>query len=253
MKSENLHFKNSKGIELSARTDFPDDKKCLATVLFAHCFTCSKNLKALGHISRALTEQGIGVFRFDFTGLGSSDGEFTDSTFSTDVKDIIAASDYMKENWIAPSILMGHSLGGAAILQSASGISSAKAVATIGSPCSPSHVEHLFEDNLQEIKKKGEARVILAGRPFTINAKFIEDLNQQVMDEKIAGLNKALLVFHSPVDETVGIDNASRIFKMARHPKSFVSLDKADHLLTKEEDARYVGSVTAAWAHRYFS
>jgi len=253
MKSKNVKIKNSQGHNLSARMDLPESGTCKSTVLFAHCFTCSKNLKAVGHISRALTDHGIGVFRFDFTGLGQSEGDFSDSTFSTDIKDLTAASKFMSENWKAPEILMGHSLGGAAVLQVAGRITSAKAVATIGSPCNPKHVLHHLEEKMDEIEEKGEATVRLAGRPFKIKKTFLDDLDEQVMDQYIQNLKKALLIFHSPVDETVSIDNAARIYKMAKHPKSFVSLDDADHLLTKEEDAKYVGQVTAAWAERYFS
>jgi esterase/lipase len=252
MKNKTVEFKNSQGLKLSARMDQPESGKCRSTVLFAHCFTCSKNLKAVGHISKALVEKGIGVFRFDFTGLGQSEGDFSDSTFSTDIKDLVAAADYMKENWISPGILMGHSLGGAAVLQAANRINSVNAVATIGSPCNPQHVQHLMKEKMDEIEEKGEATVTLAGRPFKIRKQFLDDLQEQVMDEYIRSLGKALMIYHSPVDNTVSIDNAAHIYKLARHPKSFVSLDNADHLLTNEDDARYVGSVTAAWAERYF-
>ncbi len=253
MNSKTIQFKNSQGQNLKARIDEPDSGDSRATLLFAHCFTCSKNLRAIGHISKALTEKNIGVFRIDFKGLRQSEGDFADTTFSTDIKDLEAAAGYMKEHWRAPDILMGHSLGGAAVLQAASRISSAKAVATIGSPCNPQHVQHHMEEKMDEIKEKGEATVVLAGRPFKVKKKFLDDLNEQVMDEFIRNLEKALLIFHSPVDETVSIDNAAHIYKLARHPKSFVSLDDADHLLTDEEDAKYVGSVTAAWGERYFT
>ncbi len=252
MKSKNIEFQGSSGVNLAARIDMPDSEKPTATLLFAHCFTCNKNLKAVGHITRALTRQDIGVFRFDFTGLGESEGDFAESTFSTDVADLVAAAKYMKQEWIAPSIIMGHSLGGAAALQAAAQIDSTQAVCTVGSPCNPQHVEHLLSDKKEEIERKGEANVVLAGRPFKIKKKFLDDLDQQVMDGVIQNLNRALLIFHSPVDQTVSIDNAAHIYKMARHPKSFVSLDDADHLLMKEEDAVYVGEVTTAWASRYF-
>jgi pimeloyl-ACP methyl ester carboxylesterase len=192
------------------------------------------------------------VFRFDFTGLGQSEGDFADTTFSTDVKDLVLAADFMGSEWKSPSILMGHSLGGAAVLQAAGQISSARAVTTIGSPCNPSHVQKHMSQKIDEIESKGEATVTLAGRPFRIKKAFLDDLSGHVMDNIIGNLGKALLIFHSPVDETVGIDNAAHIYKMARHPKSFVSLDDADHLLTDERDAGYVGRVTAAWAERYF-
>lgn len=253
MKTEKIKFKGSKGVSLSARMDRPDTGKCKNTVLFAHCFTCSKNLRALVHISKALTEKGLGVFRFDFTGLGQSEGDFSDSTFSTDVTDLIEAATYMEQNWQPPGILMGHSLGGAAILQAASRIDSSQAVATIGAPCNPQHVQHHMEEKIEEIEAEGEATVTLGGRPFKIRKSFLDDLREHVMDDVIRSLDKALLIFHSPVDKTVGIDNAARIYQLARHPKSFISLDDADHLLNNERDSRYVGHVTAAWAERYFS
>lgn len=253
MKSQKLTFEGSAGYNLSARMDEPDDGNLRATLLFAHCFTCSKNLNAVGNISRVLTDRGIGVFRFDFTGLGESEGDFADSTFSTDIQDLVAASEYMDRHWQAPTLLMGHSLGGAAVLQAAHHIPSARAVATVGAPCSPQHVQHHMEHRIEEIESEGEATVSLAGRKFLIKKQFIEDLRQQNMDEVIAGLDRALLIFHSPVDATVGIDNAAHIYQLARHPKSFISLDQADHLLTDEQDSHYVGSVTAAWAERYFT
>lgn len=252
MKSKRITFTGSSGIELSARFDTPDSGECRATLLFAHCFTCSKNLNAVGHITRALTDRGIGVFRFDFTGLGQSGGDFADSTFSSDVQDLVAAADFMKQEYQAPGIIMGHSLGGAAVLQAAGKIDSVKAVCTVGAPCNPAHVQHLMEHKISEIEEKGEAIVVLAGRKFSIKKQFLDDLNEQVMDDIIANLGKALLVFHSPVDATVSVENAAHIFQAARHPKSFVSLDNADHLLTRQADASYAGEVTAAWAARYF-
>ncbi|MDZ7807251.1 MAG: alpha/beta fold hydrolase [Gracilimonas sp.] len=253
MKSRKISFKGSQGAKLSARIDEPDNGISKGTILFAHCFTCSKNLKAVGHISRALIEEGIGVFRFDFTGLGESEGDFSDTNFSSNIEDLVAASEYMKEEWEAPRMLMGHSLGGAAVLQAAHLIQSIEAVATVAAPCNPDHVMHLLLDKKEEIEKNGEATVQLAGRPFTIKKQFLDDLEEQNMDNIIKSLDKPLLIFHSPIDKTVGIDNAAHIYQMAKHPKSFISLDDADHLLTDEEDARYVGSVTAAWVHRYFA
>lgn len=251
MASKKITFTGSRGESLAARIDEPDEGSIRGSVLFAHCFTCSKNLKAIGNISRALTDSGMGVFRFDFTGLGESEGDFADTNFSSNVEDLRAAADYMEAEWKAPSILMGHSLGGAAVLQAAAGMKSVEAVATIGAPCNPEHVAHLLVDKKEEIERKGEARVRLAGREFTIRKQFLDDLEEQVMDEVIRGLDRALLIFHSPVDRTVGIDNAAHIYKLARHPKSFISLDDADHLLSDDRDASYVGSVTAAWADRY--
>ncbi|MDZ7771752.1 MAG: alpha/beta fold hydrolase [Balneolaceae bacterium] len=250
MKSHTLRFPGHSE-ELAARLDEPEGGIRRGTVLFAHCFTCSKNLRAVGRISRAMTEAGLGVFRFDFTGLGESEGDFADTNFSSNVEDLLAAAGYLEKEWQAPGLLMGHSLGGAAVLQAAERLESVQAVATIGAPCKPEHVAHLLSDSREEIESSGRAHVVLAGRSFTIKKQFLEDLEEQHMNEIIRGLGKALLIFHSPVDKTVDIDNAAHIYRMARHPKSFISLDKADHLLSKEEDARYVGSVAAAWARRY--
>lgn len=253
MNSRKISFEGSQGNKLSARIDEPEGGISKGTVLFAHCFTCSKNLKAVGHISKALTDEGIGVFRFDFTGLGESEGDFSNTNFSSNIEDLVAASDYMKTEWESPRMLMGHSLGGAAVLQAAHLIDSVEAVVTVAAPCSPEHVTKHLLDKKEEIEQKGEATIKLAGRPFTIKKQFLDDLEEQNMDGIIKNLDKPLLIFHSPIDQTVGIDNAARIYKMAKHPKSFISLDDADHLLTNEEDARYVGSVTAAWVHRYFA
>ncbi len=222
-------------------------------MLFAHCFTCSKNLKAVVNVSRALTQAGLGVFRFDFTGLGESEGDFADTTFSSNVGDLVAAAEWMAREGRAPEILIGHSLGGAAVLCAAPRVSSARAVVTVGAPSDAAHVKHLLAESIDEIEAKGEAAVELAGRRFTIRREFLDDLDAARVREHIGGLKRALLVFHSPVDTQVGIDNAARIFEAAKHPKSFVSLDRADHLLTDEADSRYVGSVVAAWAQRYLA
>ena len=222
-----------------------------AYALFAHCFTCSKNIKAATTISRSLTEAGFAVLRFDFTGLGQSEGSFSDSNFSSNVDDLIAASEYLSEHYKAPSILVGHSLGGTAALQAAHRIPSAVAVASIGSPANPAHVAHLFSDYRDELEREGNVEVNLGGRPFKIKQQFVNDLEQQAMPESLSGLRKAVLILHSPLDETVNIENASELFLAAKHPKSFVSLDNADHLLTKEEDARYAGEVIQAWAARF--
>lgn len=251
MESRKIEFPGSQGVKLSARMDEPDQGVAKGTVLFAHCFTCSKNLRALGRISRTLTEHGMGVFRFDFTGLGESEGDFADTNFSSNIDDLQAAAKYMDQEWSAPRMLIGHSLGGAAVLQAAHQIATVEAVATIGAPCNPQHVAHLLMDKKEEIEKKGKARVKLAGRVFTIKKQFLDDLKEQAMNKVIENLDKPLLIFHSPVDQTVGIDNAAHIYKLAKHPKSFISLDDADHLLTNEEDAKYVGSVAAAWVDRY--
>jgi putative redox protein len=251
MKSKKVEFEGSQGESLSARIDEPEAGVSKGSVLFAHCFTCSKNLKAVGRISQALTDQGMGVFRFDFTGLGESEGDFANTNFSSNVEDLVKAADYMNSEFSKPRMLIGHSLGGAAVLQAAGLIDSVEAVATIGAPCNPKHVAHHLVDKREEIEEKGEARVKLAGRIFTIKKQFLDDLNEQNMDNIITNLGKALLIFHSPVDETVGIENAAHIYKLAKHPKSFISLDDADHLLTNEEDALYVGKVAGAWVERY--
>ena len=251
MKSRKIKFEGSQNEKLSARMDEPDKGISRGAVLFAHCFTCSKNLRAVGHISRTLTEHGMGVFRFDFTGLGESEGDFADTNFSSNIEDLVAAAEYMEQQWATPRMLMGHSLGGAAVLQAAHRIPSVEAVATVGAPCNPEHVTHHLMDKKDEIEQKGEARVNLAGRVFTIKKQFLDDLKEQAMNAFIKNLDRPLLIFHSPVDQTVGIDNAAHIYKLAKHPKSFISLDDADHLLSNEEDAKYVGSVTAAWVDRY--
>ncbi len=248
---EKLTFANQEGDSLAARLDSPADDEPVAYALFAHCFTCSKNLKAVGNISQALTRQGIAVLRFDFTGLGESEGDFSETNFSSNVGDLVAASRMLSERYEAPAILIGHSLGGAAVLKAAAEIPSARAVATIGAPYEPSHVAHLFDEAIDEIQGSGSAVVRLAGRPFEIKRQFISDLAAQDPEAHIHDLGRALAVFHSPVDQTVGVENAALIFKAAKHPKSFISLDRADHLLTDETDSMYVGAVIAAWARKY--
>lgn len=251
MHYQRITFDNGRGQKLAARLDFPVDSAPAAWALLAHCFTCTKNLKAVGNITAALNRERIAVLRFDFTGLGESEGDFADTNFSSNVEDLLAAADYLAQNWQAPSILIGHSLGGAAVLQAASRVPSAKAVATLGAPADPAHVSHLIESSVEEIEENGVATVRIAGRPFTIRKQFLDDLQDTRMEERIGSLHRALLVLHAPLDETVGVDNAARIFHAAKHPKSYVSLDTADHLLTNEADSRYAGSVIAAWARRY--
>ena len=251
MTNERLQFEGAHGGALSARLARPADRDVHTYALFAHCFTCSKDLKAAVNLSRALTAAGFGVLRFDFTGLGESEGDFADTTFSSNIDDLVAAARFMDGELEAPEILIGHSLGGAAVLQAASRIDSVRAVATIGAPFQPEHVKHLFTDSIEEIEERGEAEVQLAGRTFTLSRDFVRDLGEQNMREAIGSLGRSLIIFHSPVDQFVGIDNAAEIYKAARHPKSFVSLDDADHLLTDEADSRYVGAVLAAWARRY--
>lgn len=251
MKSQKLEFPGSTGDMLSARIDLPEEDSPRAYLLFAHCFTCSKNLKAVGNIARALTGQDFAVFRFDFTGLGESEGDFANTNFSSNIEDLIAAADYMENEHRAPDIMVGHSLGGAAVLQAAHRIENCKAVATVGAPANPEHVKQNFGAKLDEIEEKGEAEVTLGGRAFKIKKQFLDDLEKPNMDKRIKNLKRALLVFHSPVDNTVGIENAAGIFKQARHPKSFISLDHADHLLTNEDDSKYVGTMLATWAAKY--
>ncbi len=251
MQSRRVHFDGVEGDRLTGRLDLPADGKPLAWALFAHCFTCSKDLKAVGNISQALNQAGIGVLRFDFTGLGESEGDFADTNFSSNVGDLVAAARFMDAEYEAPRILVGHSLGGAAVLQAAGSVPACRAVATIGAPCEPSHVKRHLTHAEAEIEERGEAEVKIGGRPFTVRKQFLDDLDGHAMDRTIRELGRALLIFHSPADEVVGIENAAHIYQAARHPKSFVSLDDADHLLLKAEDARYVGTVLAVWARKY--
>lgn len=251
MPSTHVRFPNADGDEqLAARLDRPEGRE-RAWALFAHCFTCSKDLRAIGAISRALNREGIAVMRFDFTGLGESEGDFADTNFSSNVDDLEAAAQYLEGEHIAPRILIGHSLGGAAVLQAAHRLESVQAVSTIAAPSDPEHVTNLLSESLQEIEETGQANVTLAGRTFTIRKQFLDDLERARMEETIQSLGRALLIFHSPLDQIVGIDNAAQIFEAAKHPKSFVSLDEADHLLTDPSDAEYIGSVLAAWAQKY--
>lgn len=236
---------------LSARLEMPVDKRPQAYAIFAHCFTCSKNLMAVTNISRALTSKGIAVLRFDFTGLGDSEGEFADTNFSSNVQDLILAAEYLEENYEAPKLIVGHSLGGAAVLIAASKLPSIIAVSTVGAPADPPHVKHLFEESLDQIEVSGEAKVSLGGRPFTIKKQFIDDLEEYEQSQVMKELNRPLLILHSPQDDTVDIKNAEKIYLAAKHPKSYISLDGADHLLTRKEDASYVGEVIASWATRY--
>jgi len=251
MNSERITFTNHGGARLGARIDFPQGSSARHFALFAHCFTCTKNLKTIGNISSALTDQGIGVLRFDFTGLGESEGDFAETNFTTNVDDLRAASEFLQNEYRGPDILIGHSLGGAAVLQAASAIPSSVAVATIAAPCEPSHINTLLGEHVKTIIEQGEAQISIAGKRFTIKKQFVQDLEQTKMEEKIRNLNKALVVFHSPVDAVVGIDNAAHIFQHARHPKSFISLDRADHLLLGKKDAEYVGNLIGMWAKRY--
>lgn len=250
-RSSTCTFTNSRGHRLSARLERPETDPPRATALFAHCFTCSKDLKAARRIARAMTDRGLAVLSFDFTGLGRSEGDFAGSTFSSDVDDLLAAAGYLREELEPPRLLVGHSLGGAAVLRAAHRLPEVRAVATIGAPADPSHLEHLFADDLETIRQRGEADVTIAGRTFRVTKTFLDDLGEHQLEAELSELDKALLFFHAPQDKVVGLENARLLYEAARHPKSFVSLDGADHLLTDEADARYVAEVTAAWAARY--
>jgi putative redox protein len=246
-----LDFKNAQGERLAARLDLPLDEKPAAYALFAHCFTCNKNFNAVFNINRALANEGIAVLRFDFTGLGESEGDFSQTNFRSNVEDLIAAADFLKSELEAPRLLIGHSLGGAAVLQAASRIPSAQAVATIAAPFDPSDLEKVLGSSKEEIRERGEAEINIGGRSFLIRKQFLDDLEQVKMDDAISNLNKALMILHSPRDTIVSLENAARIFRAARHPKSFVSLDDADHLLSNRRDSQYAGTVLAAWVSRY--
>lgn len=252
MKIERATFPGADGNLLAARLDRPDGP-ARAHALFAHCFTCGKDVFAASRIAQALVEHGIAVLRFDFTGLGASEGEFANTNFSSNVADLVAAADYLRRDHQAPALLIGHSLGGAAVLAAAEAIPEAKAVATIGAPSDPSHVTGLFRSSVAEIEARGEAEVQLAGRPFRIKRQFLADAAEQNLNVKIARLGRALLILHSPADATVAIGNATGIFVNAQHPKSFVSLDDADHLLTRRSDAAYAAGIIAAWSERYLN
>ncbi len=251
MRTTTVTIPNSDGESLHALLDLPSQGEPDALAVFAHCFTCNAHLKVVTHISEALTKNGIGVVRFDFTGLGHSEGEFADTNFSSNSQDLIDVAAYMEEHMEAPQLLVGHSLGGAAVLNVAGRIDSVRAVATINAPAEPTHVRKLLSSAEDEVEQKGLARVEIAGRPFTIKKQFIEDLEQTDLSEQVSGLGRALLVLHAPQDVIVGVENAAKIFEAARHPKSYVSLDDADHLLSDPADAIYVGQVIANWFTRY--
>lgn len=250
MKSQRQEFIGAHGHKLAARLDEPDGA-LQAYALFAHCFTCGKDVLAARRVAEALTAHGIAVLRFDFTGLGASDGEFANTNFTSNLADLVAAADFMRAHHAAPRLLIGHSLGGAAALAAAEQMPEVQAVVTIAAPSSPSYVTGMFSKHLEEIAREGEAEVHLAGRPFRIKQQFVDDAGGHNLKLKIAGLRRALLVMHAPNDDTVSLNNAMEIFTAAKHPKSFISLDDADHLLTGREDAVYVANLIAAWADRY--
>jgi len=252
MTSETVHFPNASGQSLQGKLHRPLLNP-VAYVLFAHCFTCTASIKAARVIADALVRKGFAVLRFDFTGLGQSEGKFPDTNFSTNVSDLVAAAEYMAAEHEAPDILVGHSLGGTAVLAAAPQIESSKAVVTINAPAEASHILHLLGDSRDQLEADGRAMVDIGGTPFEIKQQFLDDVEQQELPASVRHLRRALLVMHSPVDSIVSIDNATEIFTHALHPKSFISLDDADHLLSREADAIYAGDALAAWASRYVS
>ncbi|WP_179343574.1 bifunctional alpha/beta hydrolase/OsmC family protein [Winogradskyella ursingii] len=251
MKSQKLKIENRKGLVLNAYLELPANQKPNYYAIFAHCFTCSSNLNAVKHVSRALTNDGFAVVRFDFTGLGRSEGEFSDSHFSANVEDLLDVHAYISEHYYSPTLLVGHSLGGAAVLVAASKLKEVKAVATVGAPSTVDHVKHLFSHQINEIDDQ-EVEVNIGGRPFVINNDFVKEFDNTDLPKIVKELRKPLLIMHSPFDKIVGIENAKELYLQAHHPKSFVTLDDADHLLTDEKDSKYVGEVIGTWAKRYF-
>lgn len=251
VQKKKLTFMNQDGIELAGLLELPEQP--IAFALFAHCFTCTKDIVSASRIARHLADKGIAVLRFDFTGLGNSDGDFSNSNFSANLDDLHSAANYLREHYQAPDFLIGHSLGGTAVLAAAENIPETKAIVTIGAPAEPSHVLKQFADNIDDIVEQGCKQIDLAGRPFTIKKQFIDDLQSYTLADRISSLKKPLLIFHSPLDTTVSIEQAKIVYNAAKHPKSFVSLDKADHLLTNKQDAEYVASTIQAWVQRYLS
>jgi len=245
-----LEFQGTDGLTIAGLLETPDIEP-IAYALFAHCFTCSKDIVAASRITRALVAKGYAVLRFDFTGLGNSDGDFANSNFSSNTQDLVHAADYLRAHYLAPSLIIGHSLGGAAVLAAAKFIPEAIGVVTIGAPSDPRHVAKQFACDLETIETQGQAEVTLGGRLFTIKKQFLDDLSNHDQENNIGQLKKALLVFHSPVDQTVSINEAEKIYRYAKHPKSFISLDNADHLLTRASDSEYVAHTIASWVSRY--
>jgi len=252
MPSKTINFTNQSGLILAAKLELPD-QTIKSYAIFAHCFTCNKNLSAVRNISRALNKYGIAVLRFDFTGLGQSEGDFEDTNFSSNVEDLIAAANFLENNYKAPKLIIGHSLGGAAVIFASEKINSLQAVATIGAPSNAAHVSHLFETNINKIKTEGSSKVNIGGRSFDIQNHFLEDIKNKNTKTILEKSNKAILILHSPQDTTVEVHNASAIYNAAKHPKSFISLDGADHLLSNKEDSIYAGNVIATWADRYLN
>lgn len=252
MQNKKLQIQNAKGYQLRAYLELPENGAPTKFAIFAHCFTCNSNLKPVKNISRALTSHGFGVVRFDFTGLGESEGEFADSYFSANVDDLLAVHDYMAKNYQAPVLLVGHSLGGAAVIVAASKLDSVKAVATIGAPATTAHVKKHFSHSTDEIENKGDVEINIGGRPFKINQKFVADFDKTDLPDITKALRKPIVIMHSPLDKIVGIDNAHTLYTNAHHPKSFISLNDADHLLLNEKDSHYVGNMIGAWVQGYF-
>ncbi|REG83389.1 bifunctional alpha/beta hydrolase/OsmC family protein [Algoriphagus antarcticus] len=251
MNPKRLTFTNRNGFELAAHLYLPADQKPHYYALFAHCFTCSKNFSAVTRICRALSQNGIGTLSFDFTGLGMSEGEFAESNFSSNVSDLLDAADFLAQEYQTPKMLIGHSLGGAAVLYAAAELSEVKAVVTIGAPAYPAHIRHLFLDSIEEIEKNGSAKVTIGGRPFKISKSFVDDLEQKPLATFLKKLRKSLLIMHSPQDKIVEISDAAEIFKSAFHPKSFISLDGATHLVSDSKDSEYIAEVIGSWSKRY--
>ena len=253
MAGRKVTFTGAHGGKLAATLEEPQGGGACGVALFAHCFTCTKDIFSARYLTKGLVQSGFAVLRFDFTGLGASEGEFENTNFSSNVQDLLCAADYLRRTREAPTLLVGHSLGGAAVLAAAADIPEARAVATVAAPAEPAHIQHLFTDNLADIEAHGEAEVQIAGRPFRIKEQFLRDIAQTNLADKIANLGKALIIFHSAADEIVGIENARKIYETAQHPKSFISLDHADHLLSDKRDGLYISGVLAAWAQRYHS
>lgn len=250
LQSNRITFPGSTGDELAARLELPQGHP-RACAIFAHCFTCSKETSAAARISRGLAAEGIATLRFDFTGLGGSAGDFANTNFSSNIDDLVAAADWLRDHHQAPRILVGHSLGGAAVLAAAARIEEVEAVTTLAAPADPEHVAHLLQSDAETIEREGVAEIKIAGRTFTLRKQFLDDIRAQDQQERIGKLRRALLIMHGPLDNIVGIDNAAEIFKAAKHPKSFVSLDQADHLLSRREHAAYAARVISAWASQY--
>ncbi|MFC3880595.1 alpha/beta fold hydrolase [Algoriphagus namhaensis] len=251
MNPQKLSFTNQRGFELSADLYLPVESHPKFYAIFAHCFTCSKNFSAVTKISNALSNEGVGILSFDFTGLGRSEGDLVDSSFSSNVTDLLDAAKYLEEHYQAPQMLIGHSLGGAAVLYVAAELPSIQAMVTIGAPSYPAHVKHLFKGGLEELETKGSAEVSIGGRPFRIDKQFVDDLEQKPLAIFLKKLKKSLLILHSPQDEIVDISNAAEIYGAAFHPKSFISLDGASHLINNVDDSKYIGEVIASWSGRY--